>query len=41
MAMLKDYVVRLVYDVNTQNSQILELQSRSGDNNVMVNEVQH
>ena len=40
MAMLRDYVVRLESQVNTQNSQILELQSRSMENNVIVNGVE-
>lgn len=40
MAMLKDYVVRLESQVYTQNSQILELQSRSMENNVTVNGVE-
>lgn len=37
MAMLRDYVVRLVSEVNTQNYQILELQSRPVEYNVLVN----
>lgn len=37
--MLRDFVVRLVSEVNTPNSQILELQSRPGENNVIVKEV--
>lgn len=40
MAMLKDYVVRLESQVYTKNSQILELQSRSMENNVTVNGVE-
>ncbi|XP_062569456.1 uncharacterized protein LOC134231515 [Saccostrea cucullata] len=33
---LKDYVVKLEYRVNTQNSQIIDLKSRSMENNIII-----
>ena len=37
---LKDYVVRLESQVNSHNSQILELRTKSMENNVIVNGVE-